>query len=270
MTTRSRTAPQYRSASTRYRTTPTRFNFDTFSKENIQRLKEDKEEINNLYDIESPQINLSLEKLDKCDMTFSFVDPNETSEAIWNHFIQRNCDGSDRSAHNENIDYINDIKKHIEETNSNVSGTYRIYAQCTDFSKEIPTDPMHFFIILSISGKEVWVNHSGKGCRIISISDSFGLSNSPYNFVDTTFYIELFKGYFTNINMSKLFTDILRFSYKHDKWGNNSVYPGTCSGLTLCVAQYIDETKKGKEFLKKMGQSQIATFAKLKIKQFIN
>lgn len=254
----------------RLRTVPKLFNFNFFSKEHLKHIEEEKKEINKLYMIEKPFLDLSILKLDKCNMTTSFIDHKETSELIWKHFIRRNCDASDKIKHHKNVEYINDIKKHIDEKNISVNGTYRIYAQCTEFSKEIPTDPMHFFIILSIDNKEIWINHSGKGNRIISISESFGLSKSIYSFSGTTFYIELFKGKFNDINLSKLFTDILRFSYKHDRWGNNSVYPGTCSGLTLCVTQYIDETNKGKKFLKKMGQSQIATFAKLKIKNFIN
>jgi len=247
--------------STRFKSEPIRFNFDEFSKENTSRLLLEKESIDELYMIPPPLLDLSQSHLKKCDLVQSFVDQSETSELIWTHFIQRNREGPH---HSENIDYIQTIKCHIEQDLS-FSGTYRIYAQCTEFSKEIPTDPMHFFIILSIQGKEIWVNHSNKGANIISITDSFGLSKSRYNFIGTTFYIELFKGKFYDINLSKLFTDILRFSYKHDN-GGTTAYPGTCSGLTLCVARYIDDTHTGKEFL---GQSKIATLARLKIKDFI-
>jgi len=79
------------------------------------------------------------------------------------------------------------------------------------------------------------------------------------------FYIYSFlvfvKGESLKLSLSELICDTLRFSFKYDKGNNNSVYPGTCSGLSLSIASYLGDKDLN------LGQSSISKLTIDKIKE---
>jgi hypothetical protein len=225
---------------------PTFFHQEDFSKESFlkkQKLKRDEESFYNSIECPIFKKNKKLESI--------FVDKNETPEKIWEHFIFRN---------KGNYEYIIDIKERIENDQL-VSGTFRIYAKCCDFSFKIPTDPMHFFLVFSTKDHDILFNHYAKGYEIINFYDDYGLKNNSYTFIDNDFYIEIVKGESLKLSLSELICDTLRFSFKYDKGNNNSVYPGTCSGLSLSIARYLGDKDLN------LGQSSISKLAIDKIKE---
>ena len=219
---------------------PTFFHQEDFSKESFlkkQKLKKDEESFYNSIECPVFKKNKKLESI--------FVDKNETSEKIWEHFIFRN---------KGNYEYILNVKERIENDKL-VSGTFRIYAKCCDFSFEIPTDPMHFFLVFSTKDHDILFNHYAKGYEIITFYNDYGLKNNLYTFIDNDFYIEIVKGESSTLSLSELICDTLRFSFKYDKGNNNSVYPGTCSGLSLSIARYLGDKDLN------LGQSSISKLA---------
>ena len=249
----------------RTRVKPTFFNSEDFSNDSYVKKRKVNEEIDSLYDsISLPIFKEPLKTMKEKKLIEIFLEEKTSDKDIWNHFVFRNKPLYD-SSHEDNISYIQQIKSYIENEKT-ISGSFRIYAKCTEFSFKNPTDPMHFFIVLTTKEgplKEIVFNHYAKGYRIVSFHANYGLSKSEFTLDDTDFYIELYKGDFKEVDLSTLICDTLRFSHKHDKGNNNSVYPGTCSGLTLSIAMYLENKI---DVLQKLGQSQIAALAVMKIK----